>query len=547
MRSFPPRGPISLLHFSGTAALLLLSADPFIAAAETVTEAAPASSAASAPEARFDVWEYRILGNSVLASASVERAVYPFLGAGKSIAEVEAARESLERTYRDAGYGTVFVDIPEQETDQGIVRLRVTEGRLDRVRITGARYFSNGRIRAALPALSSGAVPNLPAVQSQLAELNRSTADRGVVPVLKAGRAPGTIDLELKVDDRLPLHGNLELNDRYSPNTSELRLNASLSYTNLFQRQHSLTLQYQTAPEERDDVTAYVGAYSFRVPGWQDTTVALYAVDSNTDVATLGALSVIGDGRIYGARAIRVLPESPGFFHNIAFGIDYKDFLEDIRLVDDETLTTPIDYLNWSLAYSAMLSRERGSTAFDLAANFGVRRLANDSGEFEDKRFKGVPQYFYLSGGAEHLQQLPWNLQIFVRAAGQFTSQPLVSNEQIAIGGAGTVRGYPESSALGDYGFNGTLELRSAWLSRPLQLPPGAAYLFAFYDAGVVAIVDPLPSQAARFDLASWGVGLRIGNWHGLDLAFDWAHAFTDSGMVKPGDERTHFSLRFDF
>src|SRR6185369_3880098 len=120
--------------------------------------------------------EYRVLGNTLMPGTSIERAVYPHLGPGKTFADVEAARQSLETIYRDAGYGTVFVDVPEQQVEGGIVRLRVTEGKLDRVRVTGARYYSNGRIREALPALTPGQVPKLPNAQAQLASLNRVSA-----------------------------------------------------------------------------------------------------------------------------------------------------------------------------------------------------------------------------------------------------------------------------------------------------------------------------------------------------------------------------------
>src|SRR4051812_30637357 len=77
---------------------------------------APASSATEEPAApaekpTFDVLEYRVLGNSVLSARDVETAVYEYLGPGKTLDDVELARQSLENAYRAAGRGTVFVDI----------------------------------------------------------------------------------------------------------------------------------------------------------------------------------------------------------------------------------------------------------------------------------------------------------------------------------------------------------------------------------------------------------------------------------------------------
>src|SRR5262249_43779166 len=109
--------------------------------------------------------------------------------------------------------------------------------------------YSQGRILEKVPELAEGQVPHFPMLQRQLAAANRP-ADAKVTPVVRAGRVPGTTDIDLTVADKLPLHGSLELNNRRSPNTKPLRLVGSLRYDNLLQRDHSLTFQFQTAPQE---------------------------------------------------------------------------------------------------------------------------------------------------------------------------------------------------------------------------------------------------------------------------------------------------------
>jgi len=536
-------------------ALLCLSQvqaqEPAPGPAPAVAEELPAVEAtatdANAAQETFDVMEYRVLGNSTLDAREVERAVYPYLGNAKTFADVEAARGNLELAYRQAGFGTVFVDLPEQNVDDGIVRLRVTEGRIDRVRISGTKYYSNRQIRAALPALASGSVPKIPEVQSEINAFNRRSADRSVVPVLKAGRTPGTVDISLQVADQHPWHGSVEVNDRYTAQTTKWRTSLLLSYDNLWQREHSLSFQYQTAPQDREDVEAMVASYAMPLRRWDNTTLVFYGVDSATDVAALGNINVLGNGRIYGARLLHGLPARADFSSNLLFGLDYKDFLEDIRMVDDTTLVTPIEYLNWSFGYSGSKSAENVITSFGATANFGVRGAVNETVEFEDKRFKGSPNYFYVRGNLQQLWYLPARFMIAGRVGAQYSATPLVSNEQIAIGGADTVRGYLESTNLGDYGFNGGLELRHDALARWLDMPRGAAYVSLFYDAGVVAIQEPLPGQSRRFDLASYGASLRIAGWYGLDLDLAWAHALTPSGDTLAGDERFHFLMRYGF
>src|SRR5262249_55372083 len=163
-----------------------------------------------------------------------------------------------EQAYRDAGYATVVVDIPVQKVDDGVVRLAVTEARVERLRIVGSRYYAQGSIRERVPAISSEtSAPFFPDVQRDLAGLNRS-ADRRVTPVLRPGTLPGTTEIELKVEDKLPLHGSLELSNRFSAGTEPLRLGAGLRYDNFLDRDHSIGFQFQTSPQDTDQVRVYL-------------------------------------------------------------------------------------------------------------------------------------------------------------------------------------------------------------------------------------------------------------------------------------------------
>ncbi|WP_341893424.1 POTRA domain-containing protein, partial [Variovorax sp. YR752] len=106
-------------------------ATPSFAQAQAQAQAPAAEPAAQ--ELRFDVLEYVIEGNSVLGTAAIEAAVMPHMGPQRSMVDVEAARAALEKIYQGAGYLTVFVDVPEQRVDGGVITLRVLEGRVERL------------------------------------------------------------------------------------------------------------------------------------------------------------------------------------------------------------------------------------------------------------------------------------------------------------------------------------------------------------------------------------------------------------------------------
>ena len=77
-------------------ALLLCLPHPPCWAAEAPAGASPAHQGNGRQAAVFDVTEYDVAGNTVLPRLAIEQAVTPYLGPGKTIAEVDKARAALE-------------------------------------------------------------------------------------------------------------------------------------------------------------------------------------------------------------------------------------------------------------------------------------------------------------------------------------------------------------------------------------------------------------------------------------------------------------------
>lgn len=527
---------------------LLLVAAPLAGATESAVDDAASSGDDAVPV--FDVWEYQVSGNTVLAPQDIERAVYPHLGEARTIDDVEAARTALESRYRAAGFGTVLVNIPEQDVEGGVVALEVIEGRVERLRVTGSRYFSLGRIRAQVPSIAPGELPRLTEVQRELATLNRASADRSVTPILRPGRAPGAVEIELAVEDELPLHGTVELNDRFTRDTTRTRVQASLRYDNLWQREHSLGISYQVSPEDRDEVEVFSGTYLFR-PAYSDLLVALYGVRSNSDVSTGsagGPIGVIGKGTIGGVRIIRPLPVVANLFHNLTFGLDYKDFEDTIAPAGGGGFETPISFLKFVAGYGGFAAFDAARLRYNLDLHAGPRAFGNTEKEFENKRFQAKPNFLYLRTGSTLTLTDSRDVRYVVDFAGQIASGPLVSNEQFSLGGLDSVRGYVETQRLVDDVVQGRFEI----ISPSLHALLGAEVLSelrlrAFLDAARGRILEPLPGQADTVKLAGAGLGLSLSHALGFDSQLDWAWPLSTDGNIRPGESRLHFGFSYAF
>ena len=486
---------------------------PLLPPATSTVPASPPTPVDNTP--RFFIREFRLDGvGKLISEDDIEAAVYPYLGPYRTAADVESARAALEQAYRAKGYQTVSVSIPPQRTGSGIIHLHVSLGEVGRLRVVGSRFFSIDEIKREAPSLEEGQSPNFSQVTQDLVSLNQM-GDRRVTPTLKPGEVPGTVDVDLNVKDTFPLHGSLELNNRYSANTSSLRLNGSVSYDNLWQLQHEIGFSFQLAPQDTNQVNVFSGFYLARVPDLDWITFMLQGTDQDSNVNTLGGIGVAGKGKVIGGRAIFSLPQLTNYYHSLSLGVDYKHFDQDIMIAGVPS-TSPVTYFPFSAAYSGSWINRNSENAvtsetdLNASVNLSIRQWDSGETEFEQERYGSDGSFIYFRGDISHTHDLPGGFQVFAKVQGQAADKPLVNSEQFSAGGLGTVRGYLESEELGDNGIAESLELRTPSLGNFLGKAVDDWRFYVFGDAALLTIDDALPEQQEKFKLASVGAGTRV-------------------------------------
>jgi hemolysin activation/secretion protein len=232
--------------------------------------------------------------------------------------------------------------------------------------------------------------------------------------------------------------------------------------------------------------------------------------------------------------------------HSFTLGPDYKDFRDTIRLVNGADLT-PIHYTVWTASYTAAIQTPATTSSFTLTPSFGIRGLTNQSEQFAFKRYQAKPNFLHWRASLQHERPLVFGTRLFARMSTQLTTEPLISNEQMALGGVDSVRGYLEADVLGDEGASGSIEWRTGSLAPIFGDRWSRSYLFSFFEAGFVRTLEALPSQTARSDLSSWGLGFRIVGLSGLQAAFDWARPRKPTTNTAVGVSRVNFDFSYGF
>jgi len=495
--------------------------------------------------------EYRVEGVHKLTPLAVETAVYPFLGPGRSRDDIESARASLEDAYHTKGYQTVAVQIPEQPLASGVIRLQVLERAVGRMRVKGAKYTSPRKLKARASSLAEGTVIDFNRVPADIVALNQSP-DRQVTPSLRAGVEPDTVDVDLDVKEKPPLHAGVEINNRQGPDTKPLRVSASVSASNLAQTGNGAGLSFQVSPQDTSQVKVFSGYYLQHFAGAEWLNLMLTGTKQDSNVSTLGDTAVAGRGTSVALRAMFTLPAGKDFSHSAGVALNYKHFDQKVSLAATGTtpatlVVTPITYWPLEGNYGATWQTKQALTEFNAAVAVHLRGLGSDTAQFGTNRYKADANYLVLRGDLTHTHELPAGFQLQGKMQGQLSDQPLLSGEQASGGGQGTVRGYLEAEAVGDSGVFGSLELRSPSLLGAVKSFKGEWRLFVFADGGWLKLHEPLPEQKDHYDFLSYGVGSRLRLFDHFDGSVTASLPQLKQGQTKAQDWRITFKAGLDY
>jgi hemolysin activation/secretion protein len=552
------------------------SANP---SAANPSAAAPSAAAGSAqkPAAtqHFDIDDFAVQGADKLPEIDVEEAIYQFLGPNRSADDVEKARAALEKAYHDKGYQTVSVAVPQQNVQSKVVVLKVTELKVGRLRVKNSRHFDTEKIKDGAPSLKEGSVPNFGDVTKDIVSLNQ-WPDRRVTPALRAGVTPGTVDVDLNVEDKPPIHGNIEVNNRQSPNTTASRVSATVHYDNLWQLGHSFSFTYQIAPQRPGDAEVYSASYLAHIPQIDWLSLLVYGVKSNSDVAIVGGQNIVGPGQIFGGRAVMTLPGRDSLFHTLSVGVDYKHFDQTVgntgaaaasppdgsgSPAGPSSFQSPVTYYPIVATYGATFQTEKFTTQLNASLTHNLRPFSSSPADFDNKRFASSANFTHFNLDVSHTQELPEGFQAYGKIQGQLSDGPMVSSEQLSLGGLDTVRGYLESETLGDDGIIGNFEIRSPNLGEMLQkqmkdetgqgTPRYTTFnewrMFTFVDAGRVTIQRPLIEQDEHFDLWSYGVGSRFKMFNVANGLLALSVPMTSQAFTRAGHLRLNVRIWGEF
>ncbi len=455
-----------------------------------ITPSAPVTTPVIPDQAEIPVSQINVEGSTIFGPEQFDSITAPLIGKTASLAELRGVADAITKLYLDAGYLTSRALLSEQTISNGVVNIRVVEGRLEDIQVEGnkglLKNYITGRIR-----LGATVPLNANNLEEQLRLLKVDPLFKNVSASLQPGQAEGSSILVVRVDQARRPNGSFGIDTNSPPSIAPERGFLNLSYQNL--------------------------------SGIGDTIYASYAVGTNLGTFDWGASNTYEIGYVApfnamnGTISIRTVQGNSRITQS-----DLADFgITSTSSVYQLNVRQPlIRSIREELAFSAGLLFQNGQTflfnnqptpfgigpesdgftrtrVLELGTDY-IRRDSSGAWVFRSQFNIGLPifdatlntapipsgQFFSWLGQSQRVQQLWDDNYLIIRSDVQLSPDSLLPFHQFVIGGGLSVRGYTTNARSGDNGFRFSTEgrfplIRNADNSPVFQLIP-------LLDMGVV-------------------------------------------------------------
>ncbi|MBI3096070.1 MAG: ShlB/FhaC/HecB family hemolysin secretion/activation protein [Rhodocyclales bacterium] len=470
---------------------------------------------------QLEIKGFRIVGLTVVPEAEMAQALAPFIGPNKRFQDLLDAAAAVKRELAGRGYFLADAIIPEQKISEGIVELRVLEGRLGKVRlqVDPAVSISRSLLESYIASLEEGELIRTADVERALFQIHDL---RGIVASssFAPGATAGTADLTIKVSPGKKLDANLDFDANGSIYTGLHRVGGGVDGNSLLGYGELINLRASNAI----DGNLRFARASILVPlgPWGTKLGAAYSeLKYRLGTPLFDALKVNGAAAVNSLIAIHPIIRSRNT-NLLVIGQHDKRKFYDIQLASGaETLKkTDVSSLSLSGDFRDRLGGG-GINVFNIAYTLGELKFGNaglEAADLAGRKTKGL--YGKTNISLSRLQAVAERLALYGSYSQQFTNKNLDPSEKFSLGGPNAVRAYPQGEGAGDEGYFASLELR-------YRLPfeenlPGSLVLTGFYDFGRAILIKrptaaDFAANAERLRrIAGPGIGL---NW---EVPNDW-------------------------
>lgn len=484
----------------------------------------------------FTLTHIAIEGNTVVKDNELKPLVAPYENRLVTLSELGKLVDSINKLYYQKGYYTSQAYIPPQDIDQQTLTIKVMEGRLGNITVSGNRFLKAQVVMRDVDA-HADEILNVQELQERLRRISSQPTIYKLKGVLSPGKETGQTNLELQVRERFPLQISPTFDNQGRPYIGTYRWGVDAVHSDLTGQADQLRLRWIGAAGTQ----VATGSY-FRLINKYGTQVgASFAFSRvNLDLETRNQPEIIGQA--YDYAAVLLQPLDRGRHLTMDTSLNFRRIVSYFDGNRDSASQVDIAALRLGLTY-------------DRTDRFGRSYLRAQTSIAPG--WMGANRKFWKNEfSASRILVLPHRNLLILRGQVQLTPDGLPAAELMQIGGAYSVRGYTEGLLIGDRGFQLNVEHRwpvpglgkvSPWLAERVQ---GAT----FFDLGRVSLdrsnslfIAGQSNRPERTLLIGAGVGLRARVNTLMQGFVDFGWGLVNRGSVEPNAQpsfRVHFGIR---
>ncbi|MDF5708738.1 MAG: ShlB/FhaC/HecB family hemolysin secretion/activation protein [Nostoc sp. S4] len=500
---------------------------------------------------RIRVHKIKVVDSTVFTEKDWNPVVKPFEERDLTLEEIRQAADAVTQLYLNKGYlnSRAIPETQQPSTADGVVVIRVIEGRLAEIDIEGTRRLKPSYIRSRIE-LGAGIPLNLGKLEDQLKLLRLDPLLTNVEARLRPTGRVGESVLVVRVQEANPLTGSFGVDNYSPPAIGAERFGIELRDRNLTGMGDELAGSYYHSFSGGSDIFDF----SYQVPvNAMDGRVQIRAAFNRNEIteAPFDAFDIRANQDLYEINYRQPLMRSPREEFALSLGFTYQDgqtFLFDnlatpFGVGPDANGISRTSVIKFAQDYTRR--EPQGAWFLRSQFNFGIDILdaTINNDPIPDGRF------FSWLFQVQRVQRLSNNQLLLIQGDLQLTPNSLLPSEQFVIGGGQSVRGYRQNIRSGDNGFRVALEDRITVQRNESGL--STIQLAPFVDMGAVwnksNNPNPLPNQTF---LIGAGLGLLWNQAFGIDnlnLRLDYGFPFIDLSDRgnNAQDDGFYFSLRY--
>ena len=514
---------------------------------------APPTGAGAA--AKLAIKGFKVTGLSVPLKADAGALLGKFIGAERTFDDLEAAADALQVAIRQEGLFLAQVDVPPQKVEDGMIELRVLEGRLDSVDLATlpeGLLVKQEQIESILARLQPGDLLTVDKIERVLFLLS-DLRGINVSSVVSPGAKPGTAKLGVSIKPGDRFEKNVDFDNYGSVYTGEYRLSAAVGVNSPLGRGDLFKLTGNVSTT--GGVKFIRAAYQSPVGGsGLKLGAAVSALQYRLGTAAFEPLKASGDAAVVSLFGLYPVVRNRNFNTFAQVNYDRRNFHDvqtalaiDNRKHSDVVTMGLVGDSRDQVLSGGVNTFSLGLTAGSIALESPVQLAADQAAT--GRKING--SFSKINYGAGR-QQLLWSkadnsadrLVVYVSFQGQAAAKNLDNSEKFSLGGPSGVRGYASGEATGDSGNLLNWELRKNIIHDAIK---GDFVLSAFGDYGRITVNrNPLATDLVNsISLVSHGFGLAwaVPDSFLLKASIAWRGSYVPVADPNPTRLRAYISL----